>query len=563
VSLAPGATLVPDPAPALRRAVGRVSAHLGADAAERVAAVATLLTVLVGLWLRARGYLWDQSGLWLDETSWAMRIFERPLVQSLIRPLGFLAASKLLAATFSSTETVLRALPWGAGVAALVASPWFARRLYRSPGARVLFVAIVSFSPVAIDFAKEFKPYSVSLALHLGVILLTLGYAASGRGADLAKILGFAAVGSFFAQDLVLAFPGAFLVLGYAAWRKPTHRAATVGVACAIIAGLALQYYLMWRNLPKDHTDFWGAKYNVFYTTHQSQGYLAWSLDRYADLVAMPGQRRMVWGGDWLSPLIKQQVRHDDRLLWVLLHVAGLATIAWQRRWREALLVVLPLAVLWSFNRAGFWPLGAFRTNVFSVVYTGAIAGLAVDTTRGARSIWRALCPATLLVYVPLLAFEERWHAHKQSFTYDSTFPAALDWLVAVRPVSPTAPPEVVVTDRRSCDPWRFYTRYHPRVSRRVAPDLARKFVVKCSTDDARLPRDLLEGAVVGQRVWAVLHVTRPFDRMMKRGMFGNLRVISRHDAGSHTIIGLTLASAGRTAPAAALPPEADKSDED
>ena len=103
-----------------------------------------------------------------------------------------------------------------------------------------------------------------------------------------------------------------------------------------------------------------------------------------------------------------------------------------------------------------------------------------------------------------------------------------------------------MILDRRSCDPWRYYTSYHPRVRQLSAADIKRKYVVKCSTDDAELPRDLLEGAVLGRRTWVVLHVTRPFDMMMRKGKFGSLRVIHRHDVGSHTVIALTPVPVGR-----------------
>jgi hypothetical protein len=36
-----------------------------------------------------------------------------------------------------------------------------ARRLFESTAARLLFITILALHPKAIDFAKEFKPYSV------------------------------------------------------------------------------------------------------------------------------------------------------------------------------------------------------------------------------------------------------------------------------------------------------------------------------------------------------------------------------------------------------------------
>jgi hypothetical protein len=519
------------------------------NTAARATFALTTLLVALGLVLRARGYLFERSAFWLDECSWAMRIFDRPLVQSLIRPIGFLAVSKFLALTFSNTETVLRWLPWASGIAATLLAPLVARELFRRLAARVLFVAVIALSPLAIDFSKEFKPYSVSLALHLGLVLLTLRYALRERRGDLAGALGLAAIGSLFAQDLVLAFPGVFVVLGLTARKRGrAELAATCAVALLVIAGLALQYLLMWQHLPRDHTEFWGKKYNVFHTPHEPAGYVGWSLERFEEMIAMPGIRRTLWSADWLSPLARALLRGLDKLVWAVSFTVGVAVIVWQKRLREGVLLLSPLALLWVFNGAGFWPLGAFRTNVFTIVYSGALAATAFDARSAERSTWRALAPVLALVFLPLALFERSWHEHKRLFTYDSTFPRALDWLAAKEPVSPGAPPELLVLDRRSCDPFRYYTRYNQRVARRVADVIARKYVVKCSSADEALPADLLAEDGVGRR-FAVLHVTRPFDRLMRRGRFGNLRVVQRQDVGSHTVVALMPGPSDRKPP--------------
>lgn len=531
--------------------------------AARAALALTLLVVALGLGLRARGYLFQCSAFWLDECSWAMRIVDRPLVQSLIRPIGFLAVSKALALTFSNTESVLRALPWAAGITATLVAPLLARELFRTLAARALFVAVIALSPLAIDFSKEFKPYSVSLALHLALVLLTLRYASRGRRADLFAALAVASIGSVFAQDLVLAFPGVFVVFALTAKkRERVELGAACAVALVIVAGLALQYLLMWKNLPRDHTEFWGKKYDVFHTPRSVHGYFRWSAERFEEMIAMPGIRRTQWSADWLSPFARELLRGIDEVVWATLFAAGLAVLAWQRRAREALLLVLPLALLWLFNRAGFWPLGAFRTNVFTVVYSGAVAAMTFDARPAEDSTWRALAPVLVLVLLPLAFFERSWHEHKRTFTYDSTFPRALDWLAAKEPVSPTAPPEVVVLDRRSCDPFRYYTQYNERVARRVAGVIARKYVVKCSSADERLPADLLAAGPAARR-FAVLHVTRPFDGMMRRGSFGNLRVVQRQDVGSHTVVALMPGPSDRKAPGKAVAPDDEADDDD
>src|SRR5262245_5623367 len=147
-----------------------------------------LACILAGIWFRAREFVFDTPAFWLDECLWAMNLTERPLVQNLIRPPGFIVVSKALAVTFSPTETVLRALPWMAGIAATVTSPLIARRLFTASTSRLLFVAIIALNPCAIDFSNEFKPYSLGLLLHLGLIGLTLRYVATGTGRNLAWV---------------------------------------------------------------------------------------------------------------------------------------------------------------------------------------------------------------------------------------------------------------------------------------------------------------------------------------------------------------------------------------
>src|SRR6187399_606790 len=168
---------------------------MGSSRVERVVSALMALAILAGLVFRARGFLFDASAFWLDECVWAMNLTTRPLAQNMIRPPGFILVSKALAVTFAPTEMVLRALPWVAGVTATILSPALARRLYASLASRLLFVAIIALNPAAIDFSKEFKPYSIGLLLHFVLILLALRYLETKRGRDLALVLGGAAFG--------------------------------------------------------------------------------------------------------------------------------------------------------------------------------------------------------------------------------------------------------------------------------------------------------------------------------------------------------------------------------
>jgi hypothetical protein len=166
--------------------------------------------IVAGVVLRVRGYLTAPISLWEDEATWAVRLLEGRMLWNSIRPPGFIAVCKLLVFLLGASEIGLRALPWLAGLGTLLMAPALANRLWSSPAARLLFVAVIALHPGAIDLAKEFKPYSVSLALHMGLLLLALRYTQGRSTAVLAALMGTAFVSNLFAQDCVFSYPAVF-----------------------------------------------------------------------------------------------------------------------------------------------------------------------------------------------------------------------------------------------------------------------------------------------------------------------------------------------------------------
>ena len=364
----------------LKGSFTRVGSRLGSDNAERLVSLLMLAAIAAGIVFRSRAFLVDIPAFWLDECQWAINLTERPLAQNLIRPPAFIVVSKALAVTFGPTETVLRALPWTAGVVTTVASPWIARRLYASLTSRLLFVAVIALNPCAIDFSNEFKPYSIGLFFHLALIFVTLRYVETVAGRDLGLVLGVAIVGCLFAQDLLFAFPGVFLVIGWEAYqRRRSHLVWVVGGAASLVLLLLTQYFLLWRHMPRDASEYWGKKYDVFYTGKQGGSYLRWSLEQYREMTGFPGIRRNFWQEGGLTFEKRQWLRDLDRVVWLAMHLMGIMVIAWRRRFREGALILLPMIVLWGFNALGFWPMGAFRVNIFTIAYMTAIAAIAFE----------------------------------------------------------------------------------------------------------------------------------------------------------------------------------------
>jgi hypothetical protein len=523
------------PTASLKRWLAELPARLGETTPERLISVLTIGCVLAGLFFRARGFLFSPSAFWLDESMWAVNIMTRPLTENWVRPVGFITISKLLAVVFSPSETVLRALPWFAGVVATIGSPFLARGLYTAPAARLLFVAIITLNPCAIDFSKEFKPYSVGLTLHLALLALVLRYLALRTPRALAAALATAGFGILFTQDLVFAYPGVFLVLGWETFKgNRRHLLAVIGCAALIVVALLVQYFLIWRRISAGETDTWASKYNVFWVAG-GESYFRWALNRYTDMLALPGYRHTTWTIDWMTFEEREQIRDADQMIWIILHALGLVVLAAYRRLRLALLIALPLLMVLLFNRLGFWPLGAFRTNVFTLAYSSAVAGMAADlpVTRARLS---SIIPALLLVLLPIALFERTWHEKKLAFTYESRFPDVLKELIARRP--PTDEKEVLIFDRRSCHSYRYYSQFDAIGSRLYGPPLAERYEVSCvGNDDRQIATLVRENLSIARSVWLVIHSGKPVDPNIRKGRIRDTRLVSRFDIGGHRVM--------------------------
>ncbi len=472
-------------------AAGLAWRRLGSTRGERLMEAATLACVALGLWLRARGFLFEPVSFWVDESAWAIYLVEQPLRELIIRPIGFMAISKAIALLFGPTEFALRTMPWLAGVAATLCTRPLARLLFSSHGARLLFVAIIALHPSAASFAKEFKPYSISLTLHLTLLFMTLSYVASPRAATLYWLLATSVIGTLFAQDLVFAYPGVFLVAGYSALASRRHLIALGVGGALVITLLLLQYFLIWSRIPSSDNQVWGDKYHTFFI--QGSGtYGDWFFERYRGLVAFPGGHSKFWNAAWLSKEQWVPLRDVAAIVWLTLHVVGIVTLALRRRVREMLLLLLPLVLAWLFNLLGFWPFGLFRANLFTLVYLSGIAAMAFERRRETRArVLLELIPAAVLVVIPLIAFQKGFGPPKQGLTYTSSFKELVQFIASRMPRRSQAKQPIVIA-RECCFQWRYYTEFHPETSA-LGPQIARGFRPRCIADSSKVSEAVLK----------------------------------------------------------------------
>jgi hypothetical protein len=166
-------------------------------------------------------------------------------------------------------------------------------------------------------------------------------------------------------------------------------------------------------------------------------------------------------------------------------------------------LTLMPLFALWAFNFLNFWPIGAFRTNLFALAYFSVVAAAAFDGLPALRARWVSLAPAAVLVIAPLLFFERDWHAHKRVFAYDGFFPDVVRDLAATVRADPAEGSDTLLLSWRLCSQWEYYTGVHPKASR-YRKALDSHFVTTC-LPDAELARQWHPALRAKGRVWLVL----------------------------------------------------------
>ncbi len=514
-----------------------------ASLAERLLRWLTGALILFGIWLRCRG-LWVGTTLplWNDEAQWAVMLETEPLTQLFIRPIAFMALTKAILAVFGATELSYRFLPWLGGIATTLLAPAVASRLFTSKAARFLMVAVIALHPSAIDLARDFKPYSVSLAVHLGMLLLALDYLKSRAPAKLYLTLGLGMVGVLFAQDIIFVYPGLFLALGFAAYRdrKRTLLFSIVASAAATIGILLGLYFAIWKNLDREgERNYWGARYDVFYMADSGRdsSYLGWLGRQYSEVAAMPGTRREHYEAaatpDTPPPLIAQV----DKWLWFAVHVAGVAVLLRRRRLHECLLLFGPLLVLTFFNAVGRWPFGAFRTNLFLLAYVTPIAAFAFEPNGVSRRL-PSLLPGLALVLLPFFALNKHFHTYKHSCSATSYYPDTIARLLNLQLKDyDGGGPELLVLDTRTCAGWRYYTRYHPMYEGRRS-EIDGRFQVKCGKSTRRMLLKARASAARGERIWGIATGERQREeldwRMPGYRVFSETRI-----GGEHILIGI------------------------
>jgi hypothetical protein len=521
-------------------------------AAKRVNAdayfYAMLAVVLLGVYLRVNGWLGHHISFWMDEAMWAKRLLHWPMLGMGIRPIGFVAITRVLVGLFGATEVWFRFLPAMGALGSLLLMPYVARQLLVNAWLRLLMVLMFAIQPALVDYANEFKPYSWEVLVHLVPLVLYLRFRQTEKNGWLLALLGYLPVSFLLAYNMALAFPGLLLLCLGIAWRSPQRKklvAATLlsGALCASLG--ALMFHLTLSKVTReDRTEsYWGKKYDVFFEKTEKLSRPAWTLQKFNDMAAFVSLRREYWvDSGKISEERASKLASWDRLFWVGLSFAGWAALA--RRRRDLLFVFLaPLLVMLLANFVGKWPLGAFRTNIWVMAYTLPLPFLGMQLVAFNRYIGAVLGVLVLgLTLIPGFLFGFDWHGHKRTFTRDFYEREVIAKLYEYRKQQLAKDPDVPRA-RLLLDPhtWYSHTYYledHPEFRAKYAKFFEDNFAtskVSNSTLIRKLGTQL--DKTKGRGLWLVSSAKRDFDHLHRGARRQAKIVIKEQVADEHMIM--------------------------
>lgn len=496
---------------------------------ERAFWLVAVALIALGIAFRSVRYWSNPIALWADEASWARNLLQRPLTALEFRPIGLMAVTRWLMELTAVDERVLRLPSYLAGIAALFLALWVGRMLFVHRVTTLTLLGLVAISPLLVDFSREFKPYSVEVAVHLLLLGIGLGYWRTRSRRWLIALVVAAPLAFLLAYNAVFAYPVPFglALLDRARARDRRGLAFATGGAAFCLAFVALLFATVISQIDApDEAGFWGQKYGAFYVPATGSGsaleHARWALGKTVSIAALPGAPRDQWrpppalGRSTIAAWSKA-----DYWLWVALVAGGVASLLQRRRHAALGLLLGPLAVTFLFNLLGRWPWSAFRVNVFFLAYLLPLACVSIDALLGLRPRWvRGLAVATLLLVIgwPQIGFGWGLRTRKRAWVSHSELPAVLARLRAERErdlaVEPTRPRDLLLSDRYGCAPLAFYLDHHGRTSVGDGAFVRANFELSCIRGAPAIEQAL---AAARRPLWLVVSGPRSRKSLPKR----------------------------------------------
>lgn len=497
--------------------------------------VALVALLLAGALFRSWGVVLGPTlDLWSDEARWATRLMYWTGLDFGIRPFAYMWTAQALD-VFDNREFALRLPSYLASLATMVCVWAAARRLGSGRPFALLAVFCVAFHPELITFAKEFKPYSLEAFVHVALTLAAL-VAVQRQRFGPAFWFG-AAIALPFCYNVVFLYP--WLALAASAGRIRA-RTLAVGVGVLVLAALVAHPFVFDALGAGEQRAYWGEKYGVFPVGLGPFETVAWYAAQSWSVFTWPAA---LHGIDALAPAA--------RAAFGIAYLGGVVALIAGRRWVTLGLLCGPLLSVAVANALGYWPYGAFRTNLFLIPGAALVAATGlqwVSMLRGARPLVLA---GTVFVAIALWPTEPGYHRVKH---YRDGAPApqlteALDGILQRRGVGALGDVEFIIADRHSWRPIHYYLYVDPAGIRRYAALRADAELVCCNKYDevdvmrAQLAaaRDHAREEGVDVRVWLVVTKLSAFEAVLSDPLVRPFRVdeaaYATHEPDYHPVL--------------------------
>ena len=336
----------------------------------------TLLFLFIGTGIYARLFEYSSAPLWFDEAARAilmcnpMELFKEDVALNGTCSVGYILLNSVIAVIYN-TDYTLRLTSLIPSIISIILVYGIAVQLTDNKIIHLLAVFSVSLNPLFIFYAKELKPYSLELMLHLVNIFLLLLYLKDKSFRNLAILIGCAYFTLYFATNIIFLYPAMFLTVGLdSILNKKWKHLAFIGVAgCICLISISFLYIVLFYKAPSigELTDM---TKNLFYLRGEAggpfsfTGFSQWICSRFNGMIVDFNSQKVFFNH-------AEIFERTNKIIIPALYLLGIIVSLIKKEYKYLIIFLLPVltVVLFALPLPAKWPFGWTRINMFMFGY--------------------------------------------------------------------------------------------------------------------------------------------------------------------------------------------------
>lgn len=417
---------------------------------QKIYYVFFFLVLIFGIYLRLLNY--SSSPFWHDEAWRAilmsdfkeLRIHEFQASHSSI---GYLLLGNILA-KISNTEAVLRLTSLIPSVLVMIFIYLVCAKITRNKILCLLSMFITAINTELIFYAKELKPYSLELLLHLSLFYLLLIFLEKKDDFSLKLIVIFSVISYFCATNTIFLLPSIFiLILVYR--RHDKYSLIFIGITILFFISQILIFYNRFYSNVGNYNMLQSWTKNILIEEKGLWQYLLWLLNHYKDMI-------------YYIVFLKFNIFKILVLLGI--YATGIAFIFQNRKFEYFLLYIFPVFIMMIFNYLKKWPFGYVRVNIF--LYGSFLFILILGLDYMIRKI--KLKQVVYVILIATLSFELILNFREITtniVTADDDVPKCIEYLYKNIKNNLNQQKEIICINELARIPFKYYTTYHRKLN--------------------------------------------------------------------------------------------------